>query len=89
MNQDVDKKDLERLLTIEKLPSKFHELIDAYLCYNFISKEEEKKLTKLFRYLDHKEQNRLIKSDFEIAFKDNISMREKIAKEGNPSVDAK
>ena len=71
MNQDVDKKDLERLLTIEKLPSKFHELIDAYLCYNFISKEEEKKLTKLFRYLDHKEQNRLIKSDFEIAFKDN------------------
>jgi Ca2+-binding EF-hand superfamily protein len=28
-------------------------------------------LKKLFKYLDHKEKNRLIKSDFEKAFKDN------------------
>ena len=71
MTQDVDKKDVEKILKIEKLPSKFHELIEAYLCFNFISKEEEKNLRKLFRYFDHKEKNRLIKSDFERAFKDN------------------
>ena len=71
VNQDIDKKDIENLLYVEKLPTKFHELIEAYLCYNFIPKEEESNLTKLFRYLDHKEKNRLIKSDFEIAFKDN------------------
>ncbi len=71
INQDVDKEDIKKLLKIEKLPSKFHELIEAYLCFNFIPKEEENNLTKLFRYLDHKEKNRLIKSDFEKAFKDN------------------
>ena len=42
MREDVKKEDIEKLLTIEKLPSKFHELIEAYLCYNFINKEEEK-----------------------------------------------
>ena len=69
--QDVDIKDIKKILSIEKLPTKFHELIEAYLCFNFISNEEENKLKKLFKYLDHKEKNRLIKSDFEKAFKDN------------------
>ena len=71
INQDVDKEDIKKLLKIEKLPSKFHELIEAYLCFNFIPKEEENNLTKFFKYLDHKEKNRLIRSDFEKAFKDN------------------
>ena len=71
VNQDVDKEDIKKLLKIEKLPSKFHELIEAYLCFNFIPKEEENNLTKFFKYLDHKEKNRLIRSDFEKAFKDN------------------
>ena len=71
MNKDVEKKDIEKILQIEKLPSKFHELIEAYLCFNFISKNEQKDLTKLFRYLDHKEKNRLMRSDFEKAFEDN------------------
>ena len=71
INQDVNKEEIKKLLKIEKLPSKFHELIEAYLCFNFISKEESNNLTKLFRYLDHKEKNRLIRSDFEKAFKDN------------------
>ena len=71
MNQDVDKKDIEKILKIEKLPTKFHELIEAYLCFNFIEKEEEKNLNKLFRYLDHKEKNRLTSNDFKKAFKDN------------------
>ena len=71
INQDVNKEDIKKLLKIEKLPTKFHELIEAYLCFNFISKEESNNLTKLFRYLDHKEKNRLIRSDFEKAFQDN------------------
>ena len=71
ITQDVKKEDIKKLLTMEKLPSKFHELIEAYLCYNFINKEEEKNLRKLFRYFDRNEQNRLIRDDFEKAFKDN------------------
>ena len=71
ITQDVKKEDIEKLLTMEKLPSKFHELIEAYLCYNFIDKEEEKNLRKLFRYFDFNEENRLIKDDFAKAFKDN------------------
>ena len=71
MNQDIDKEDIEKLLEVELFPTKFHELIEAYLCYNFISKEEEKKLRKLFRYLDHKEKNRLMRSDFITSFNDN------------------
>ena len=69
--QDVEVEDIKKILKVEKLPSTFHELIEAYLCFNFISKEEENKLKNLFKYLDHKEKNRLIKSDFEKAFKDN------------------
>ena len=71
ITQDVKKEDIEKLLTVEKLPSKFHELIEAYLCFNFMDKEEEKNLRKLFRYFDFNEENRLIKDDFEKAFKDN------------------
>ena len=71
ITQDVKKEDIEKLLTMEKLPSKFHELIEAYLCYNFINKEEEKNLRKLFRYFDRNEQNRLVREDFANAFKDN------------------
>jgi Ca2+-binding EF-hand superfamily protein len=71
MREDVKKEDLEKLLTIEKLPSKFHELIEAYLCYNFIDKEEEKNLRKLFRYFDRNEKNRLVENDFRYAFDAN------------------
>ena len=66
-----DRKFLNKLLEIKPLPSKFHELIEAYLCYNFIQKEEEKKLRQFFRYLDHKDKNRLMAKDFETAFKEN------------------
>ena len=71
MREDVKKEDIEKLLTIEKLPSKFHELIEAYLCYNFINKEEEKNLRKIFRYLDRNEKNRLVEDDFKFAFDSN------------------
>ena len=87
---------LNKLLEVKKLPSKFHELIEAYLCYNFIKKDEEKKLTQLFRFLDHKGKNRLSFYDFDKTFKENgINVpKEKIQKmidildsDGNNSIE--
>ena len=71
MVESMDKKILNKLLQIKKLPSKFHELIEGYLCFNFISKDEQKKLTQLFRYLDRKEKNRLSIKDFTEKFQEN------------------
>ena len=71
MANNMDKNLLKRLLEVKKLPSKFHELIEAYLCFNFISKDEEKKLRQIFRYLDRKGKNRLLKSDFAKCFEEN------------------
>jgi calcium-dependent protein kinase len=96
-DQNIDKGSiLNRLLEVKKLPSKFHELIEAYLCYNFIKKDEEKKLTQLFRFLDHKGKNRLSFYDFDKTFKENgINVpKEKIQKmidildsDGNNSIE--
>ena len=70
--KNIDKKNyLNKLLEVKKLPSKFHELIEAYLCFNFIKKDEEKKLTQVFRYLDHRGKNRLSFYDFNKTFKEN------------------
>ena len=55
----IDKSLLDKILQVKKLPSKFHELIEAYLCFNFIKKDEEKVLTNAFRIFDHKGKNRL------------------------------
>ena len=71
MANNMDKNLLKRLLDLKKLPSKFHELIEAYLCFNFIGKDEEKKLRQVFRYLDHKGKNRLSKNDFIKTFEEN------------------
>jgi calcium-dependent protein kinase len=70
--KNMDKQNyLNKLLEVKKLPSKFHELIEAYLCFNFIKKDEEKKLTQVFRYLDHRGKNRLSFYDFNKTFKEN------------------
>ena len=71
MAENMDKNILEKILKIKKLPSKFHELIEAYLCFHFIKKDEEKKLRQVFRYLDHTGNNRLTKNDFIKTFKEN------------------
>ena len=70
MINNVDDNLLKKLLDIKELPSKFHELIEAYLCFNFIGKDEEKQLTQVFRLLDHNNKNRLSKKDFENTFKE-------------------
>ena len=40
----MDKGILNKILEVKQLPSKFHELIEAYLCFNFIKKDEGKKI---------------------------------------------
>ena len=71
-DKNLDKRSLlNKLLEVKKLPSKFHELIEAYLCFNFIKKDEEKKLRQVFRFLDHKGKTRLSFYDFEETFKEN------------------
>ena len=42
MVNNVDKNILRKLLEIKQLPSKFHELIEAYLAFNFLKKERNK-----------------------------------------------
>ena len=67
----IDKNLLKKILEVKKLPSKFHELIEAYLCFNFIKKDEEKQLTQAFRAFDHKGKNRLSYNDFRKTFEEN------------------
>ena len=74
MDKSMDINILNKILKIKKLPSKFHELIEAYLCFHFIKKDEEKKLRQVFRYLDHTGNNRLSKKDFLLSFKENNMM---------------
>ena len=61
---------LNNLLNIEKFPSKLHEVVTAYLCFNFIDKEDEKKLRELFRYIDRDNRTKINIVDFKRAFKD-------------------
>ena len=41
------------------------------MAFNFLKKDEEKKLRQVFRFIDHKNKNRLSKIDFEKTFKEN------------------
>ena len=69
--EEYDIELLKELLTIKKPKSKFHELINAYLCFNFLDKEEEKKLSDLFKYIDQDHNNVISEIDIENAFKKN------------------
>ena len=76
-NDEIDIEILKNLLEIKKPASKFHELIIAYLCFNFIDKEEEIKLSQLFHYIDKDHNNILSEQDIKDAFtKNNIKFTE-------------
>ncbi len=70
MTQNKDLNILKRLISLKKLPSKLHEVVLAYCCFNYITKEEEKELRELFRLLDHDNKNKLTMQDFERGFKE-------------------
>ena len=61
---------LKRFISLTKLPSKLHEVVVAYCCYNYINKEEEKQLRGLFRFLDKENKNRLSINNFSSGFRD-------------------
>ena len=71
LDQNTDINILKNIINVKKLPSKFHEVMQAYLCFNFINKDEEKKLREVFRYLDRRDKNRIHLEDFEQCFKEN------------------
>jgi calcium-dependent protein kinase len=70
MTEFKDLNILKKLLKYKKPISKFHEAMNAYICNNFISKDEEKKLRALFRYIDKNDKNTLTAEDFQRCFKE-------------------
>jgi calcium-dependent protein kinase len=52
MTENKDLNILKQFIKPIKYASKFHEVVVAYLCVNFIPEEEEKALKTVFRYLD-------------------------------------
>ena len=66
---------LKKFFKIKKYPSILHKVVIAYCCYNFINKEEQRKLNELFRYLDYSNKKKLSIEDFKRGFKEaNISI---------------
>ena len=62
---------IEKLQSLVVPHSQFHSAIISYMCSNYISKDEEKKLRTVFRYIDYDGKNFLTKSKIEKALKDN------------------
>ena len=89
MTEFKDLNILKKLLQYEKPISKFHEAMHAFICNNFISKDEEKKLRALFRYVDKNDKNAFI---FSLNYNEMISEQNEekpqvqyIFKKGNQS----
>ena len=71
VSEEVYYDHLKILLTIKKPRTKFHEIVIAYLCYNFISKTEEKRLRDLFKYIDRDHNNSISVENIKEAFQKN------------------
>ena len=77
MTENKDLNILKNLINYKKGISKFHETIYAFLCNNFISIDEEKKLRAVFRYIDKEEKNLINKNNLKLAMNEiNIDMLE-------------
>lgn len=68
LNENVDIETLKSLLKVQKPRSKYHEIIIAYMCMNFLDKEEEQKINKLFKYLDHDNKNAITEENIKEVF---------------------
>ena len=71
LTQNKDLSLIEKLSEIKRPHSKFHESVISYMCSNYISKDEEKKLRAVFRYIDYDRKNYLTKENLEKRLKDN------------------
>ena len=63
MTANKDLNILKKLINYKKSTSKFHEAMYAFICNNFISIDEEKKLREVFRYIDKEGKNALSKEN--------------------------
>ena len=71
LTQNKDLSVLNNIINIRPPPSKFHEAITAFLCVNYINKDEEKKLREVFRYIDKDGKNLLSKKSIDKCLKEN------------------
>ena len=79
MTENKDLNVLKTLINYKKPTSKFHETIYAFLCNNYISIDEEKKLREVFRYIDKEEKNSFTKDDLKKTFKEiNIDLNQEL-----------
>ena len=63
MTANKDLNILKKLINYKKGKSKFHEAIYAFICNNYITIDEEKKLREVFRYVDKDEKNKISRKD--------------------------
>ena len=63
MTANKDLNILKKLINYKIGKSKFHEIIYAFICNNYISIDEEKQLRAVFRYMDKEEKNSISKED--------------------------
>ena len=69
--ENTDLSVFNTLINIKPYPSKFHEAITAFLCANYINKDEEKRLREVFRYIDKEGKNFLTKKSIGNRLKEN------------------
>ena len=61
---------IEKLLNLKVPKSQFHRAILSYMSANYISKDEEKKLRTVFRYIDYNDKSYLTKAKIKKALKE-------------------
>jgi calcium-dependent protein kinase len=71
LTENKDLSVLEKIYNVKPSKSKFHESIIAFLCINYINKDEEKRLRKIFRYIDKEGKNCLDAKSVEYILKEN------------------
>ena len=71
LTQNMDSSIIEKIPSITMPHSQFHSLILSYMCSNYISKDEEKKLREVFRFIDYDGKSILTTEKIEKALKEN------------------
>ena len=71
LTQNKDTSIIEEFTNLTIPYSQFHRAVISYMCANYISKDEEKRLRTVFRYLDYDGKSILTKSKIEKALKEN------------------
>jgi calcium-dependent protein kinase len=70
LTQNKDITIIKRLETLKLIQSQFHQAIISYMSSNYISKDEEKKLRTVFRYIDYDNKSFLTKAKIEKVLKE-------------------